>query len=47
MKAKKKKKHVIQTIRKTWNIPPVTKVKNSEKIYKRKNQVKGEEHEQE
>lgn len=35
MKAKKKKKHVIQTIRKTWNVSPVTKVKQSKKVYKR------------
>lgn len=40
MKAKKKKKHVVQTIRKVWNISPITKVKGSKKVYKR--EKKGE-----
>lgn len=35
MKSKPKKKAIVQTIRKSWNISPVTKVKDSKKIYKR------------
>lgn len=35
MKTNKKKKHAIQSIRKTWTLRPVTKVKPSGKIYKR------------
>ena len=41
----KQKKPVSQSIRKTWGIKPVTRVKSSEKIYKRKNKVEVYEHE--
>lgn len=34
---KKKKKPVMQSIRKSWGIRPVTKVKESKKVYKREN----------
>ena len=36
MKNKKPKKPVHTSIRKTWNISPITKVKDSDKKYKRK-----------
>ena len=36
MKKKKRKKHVFEKIRKEWKINPVSRVKESKKVYSRK-----------